>query len=119
MGGNLPTYWLRTRNREAMAAWFVMMLQRLHIRAAVASRFLFRADRQVTFVTTKLEGLERTCCHGTIGLATGRDRCCVTNTGWYNILSEPYLHRIAVPTFADETIFLDREDFGAASVLGP
>ena len=34
VGARLPTYRLTTRNSAAMAAWFVVMLSRLHIRFA-------------------------------------------------------------------------------------
>lgn len=42
----------------------------------------FRSDNQDAYVSTELEGLECLCRHGTIGWATRRDRCDVTDAGW-------------------------------------
>ena len=73
--------------------------------------FLFRGDRQVAFVAIELEGLKLTCRHRTVGLATGGDRSNVRGARRRSIRCEPHIHRLAVPTFTEETILLDREDF--------
>ena len=37
----------------------------------------------------------------------------------WRFTGEPHIHRLAVPAFAVETILVDRENFGAATILSP
>ena len=81
--------------------------------------FLFRGDRQVAFVAIELEGLKLTCRHGTVGLATCSDHSDVRGARRCSIRCEPHIHRLAVAAFTVETMLVDREDFGAATILSP
>jgi len=101
-----------------MALWANTRHRKLK-RPAGAARFafLFRGDRQVAFVAIELEGLKLTCRHRTVGLATGSDHSNVCGARRCSIRCEPHIHRLAMPTFTVETILIDREDFGAVTIL--
>jgi hypothetical protein len=74
---------------------------------------------QVALVAIELESLKLARRHRAVGLAASSDRGYVPGARRSDTLLYPHLHQLAVSALAIETVFVDREDFGAVTALRP